>query len=101
MAIILDLQYLDPATGKTSVAEVKIDGHSANEFIARDPQRYARTPSWKPRDAAKVRERHLSPTTIALARPHVLAELMRRAKRPRWAGVDARTFLEEMMEKSR
>jgi hypothetical protein len=51
---------------------------------------------WRPRDERKVRQRALSPTTISRARPHVLAELARRAARPRWAGVDARTFLQEM-----
>jgi hypothetical protein len=60
-----------------------------------DPSKVDRAqPAWRPRAASKVRQRPLSPVTVARARPHVIAELARRAARPRWAGVDARTFLE-------
>jgi hypothetical protein len=51
---------------------------------------------WKPRAEAKVRVRALSSTTVARAKPIIVAELLRRASRPRWAGVDAQTFLKAM-----
>jgi hypothetical protein len=55
-------------------------------------------PSWQRRDQAHVRTRQLSPTTIARARPAVMAELVRKASRPRWKGATARDFLQAMAE---
>jgi transcriptional regulator with XRE-family HTH domain len=52
--------------------------------------------SWKPRAEEKVRVRELSPTTLRRARPTILAELSRKAARPRWAGIDALTFMRAM-----
>jgi hypothetical protein len=66
--------------------------------LVRDPQKIAAARvRWTPRSASKVRQRQLSPTTIERARPHVLADLARKAARPRWAGVDARTFIKAMV----
>jgi hypothetical protein len=53
-------------------------------------------PQWRARNETKVTQRAMSQITISRARPHILAELARRAARPRWAGVDARTFLQAM-----
>jgi hypothetical protein len=65
--------------------------------LVRDPVKIeAARVRWTPRAASKVRMRQLSPTTIERARPHVLAELARKAARPRWAGIDARTFIKAM-----
>jgi hypothetical protein len=62
-----------------------------------DPSKVDRVQAqWRPRDASHVRQRALSPITIARARPHVLAELSRTASRSRWAGVDARTFIKAL-----
>jgi hypothetical protein len=58
------------------------------------------SPAWRPRDQAHVRQCALSPTTIARARPVVLAELVRRAARPRWANVPAKEFMRAMAEAS-
>jgi hypothetical protein len=66
--------------------------------LVRDPAKIeAVRVRWTPRARSKVRERQLSPTTIARARPHVLSDLARKAARPRWAGVDARTFIKAMV----
>ena len=54
------------------------------------------SPSWRPRSEAKVREKALSPVALQRARPIVVADLARKASRPRWAGIDARTFLKAM-----
>jgi hypothetical protein len=62
-----------------------------------DPDKVARMrPAWRPRDQAHVRDRALSAKALERARPVVLAELARKAARPRWAGVDAKTFLKAM-----
>jgi hypothetical protein len=58
------------------------------------------SPAWRQRDQAHVRTRALSLTTIERALPAILAELARRAARPRWAGIDARTFIKAMAEQS-
>jgi hypothetical protein len=64
-----------------------------------DPSKIERVQSrWRRRDETHVRARQLSQTTIDRARPHVLAELARRAARPRWAGVDAKTFVRAMVQ---
>jgi hypothetical protein len=65
--------------------------------LVNDPAKAARVqPLWVPRSVSKVRQRQLSPTTIERARPHVLADLARKAARSRWASVDARTFVKAM-----
>jgi hypothetical protein len=51
---------------------------------------------WKPRDERYVRQRPLSPIVLRRARPTILAELSRKAARPRWAGIDALTFMRAM-----
>jgi hypothetical protein len=53
---------------------------------------------WRRRAETKVRCRALSPTTISRARPHVVAELARRAVRPRWANMPAREFMETLLQ---
>jgi hypothetical protein len=58
------------------------------------------SPSWRPRDETHVRDRALSPRALERARPAVLAELARKASRPRWKGATARDFLQAMMEQS-
>jgi hypothetical protein len=58
------------------------------------------SPSWRQRDQAHVRQCALSPTAIERARPHVLAELARKAARPRWANVPAKEFMQAMVEQS-
>jgi hypothetical protein len=64
-----------------------------------DPEKVSRAqPTWRPRDEARVRARRLSPTTLARARPNVLAELARKAARPRWAEAPAREFIRAMVE---
>jgi transcriptional regulator with XRE-family HTH domain len=64
-----------------------------------DPQKVSRiSPSWRPRDLSHVRQRALSPTTIARATPHVLAALARRASRPKWKDVPAPMFLRALMQ---
>jgi hypothetical protein len=63
-----------------------------------DPSKIERAQSmWRHRAEAKVRHRALSPTTIARARPHVMARLAKRAAHPRWANVPARAFVQAMM----
>jgi hypothetical protein len=54
-------------------------------------------PQWRRRHEEKVRVRPLSATTIARARPTILAELARRASRPRWANVPAREFMQALV----
>jgi hypothetical protein len=67
--------------------------------LINDPSKAARVqPLWKVRDASHVRRHQLSSVTISRARPHILAELARRASRPRWAGVNARTFMRALMQ---
>jgi hypothetical protein len=66
-----------------------------------DPAKVARiSPSWRQRDQWKVRDRALSPRALERARPVVLAELARKAARPRWKGATARDFLQAMVEAS-
>jgi hypothetical protein len=66
-----------------------------------DPSKVERMRSqWRPRDASHVRQRALSETTIARARPHVLAELARRASRPKWKDVPAPLFLRALMSEA-
>jgi hypothetical protein len=60
--------------------------------LVNDPSKAARMD----RDEMKVRRPPPSPIAIARARPHIVAELARRAARPKWAGVDARTFMRSM-----
>jgi hypothetical protein len=64
--------------------------------LVRDPSRAAGA-SWKPRDEAHVRSRPLSPIALQRARPVVLAELARKASRPKWKDVPAPTFLRALM----
>jgi hypothetical protein len=52
---------------------------------------------WQPRDEMKVRARPLSPIVIARARPQVVADLLRRASRPRWKDTPAPMFLRALM----
>jgi hypothetical protein len=64
-----------------------------------DPTKASRiSPSWKPRDASHVRDRALSAKALERARPAILAELARKAARPRWAEVPAREFMRAMVE---
>ena len=66
--------------------------------LVRDPEKIeAARDRWKPRAASKVRERHLSPTTIERARLYVLADLARKAARPKWKDVPAPMFLRALM----
>jgi transcriptional regulator with XRE-family HTH domain len=66
-----------------------------------DPEKVSRiSPSWRPRDEGKVRLRRLSPKVLERARPHVIAELARRAARPRWANIPAREFMRSIAEQS-
>jgi DNA-binding phage protein len=55
------------------------------------------SPSWRRRNEAQVRHR-LGATTLRRACPAIMGQLARKASRPRWAGVDARTFLKAMRE---
>jgi hypothetical protein len=71
--------------------------------LVRDPEKEKTArmlPAWRPRDTSHVRARALSATTIARARPHVIADLTRRAARPRWKDATARDFLQAMSEQS-
>jgi hypothetical protein len=66
-----------------------------------DPAKVERVqPQWRPRDAAKVRVRQLSATTIARARPQVIHELLRRAARPKWKDTPAPEFLRALMQEA-
>jgi hypothetical protein len=56
------------------------------------------SPSWRARDEMKVRDRALSPRALERTRPVVLAELARKASRPRWKGATARDFVRAMVE---
>jgi hypothetical protein len=58
------------------------------------------SPSWRPRNERKVRQRALSPTTISRARPHVVADLLRRASRSRWKDTPARDFLQALTQEA-
>jgi hypothetical protein len=49
---------------------------------------------------AQVRVRAISQSAIAAARPHVLDELLRRAARRKWAGVDAKAFMRAMAQEA-
>jgi hypothetical protein len=65
--------------------------------LVNDPGKAERvSPSWTRRDERKVRQRALSQVVLRRARPTILAELSRKAARPRWAGIDARTFMRAM-----
>jgi hypothetical protein len=67
--------------------------------LVRDPEKVERVQSrWRPRAASKVRHRALSATTIARAKPHVLAELARKASRPKWKETPAPMFLRALMQ---
>jgi hypothetical protein len=67
--------------------------------LVRDPQKIeAARDRWRPRSASKVRVRALSPTTIARARRHVVADLSRKASRPKWRDVPAPMFLRALMQ---
>jgi hypothetical protein len=67
--------------------------------LVRDPEKIDRVRSrWVPRHMEKVRQRALSLTTIARAKPHVLAALLRRARHPRWKDVPAPAFLQAMAQ---
>jgi hypothetical protein len=54
-------------------------------------------PHWRLRNETKVTQRAMSPVTISRARPHILAELARRAARPRWRDMPARDFIQAMV----
>jgi hypothetical protein len=78
-----------------------LDALALSVVLVTDPTKAARiSPAWRPRDASHVRDRALSPRALERARPVVLAELARKAARPRWAGVPARDFLRAMVEQS-
>jgi hypothetical protein len=62
-----------------------------------DPEKTVGRPSFKRRNESQVRRRKVSSITLQRARPAIMAELMRRAARRKWAGVDARAFLRAML----
>jgi transcriptional regulator with XRE-family HTH domain len=64
-----------------------------------DPAKVARVqPLWKPRAASKVRVRELSAITLQRAKPAILAELLRKASRPKWRDMPAPMFLRALMQ---
>jgi hypothetical protein len=66
-----------------------------------DPQKVAAVrDGWRPRAAWKARQRQLSPTTIARAQPIVMAELARKASRPKWKDTPAPMFLRALMNEA-
>jgi hypothetical protein len=93
---------LSPARSKrptTPTLYALLDALGLSLCLLVDADKVARmSQSWRARDASHVRTRPLSPTTIARARPIVLAELARKAARPRWAEAPAREFLQAMVE---
>jgi hypothetical protein len=67
--------------------------------LVRDAEKIERVQDrWRHRAEARVRHRALSPTTIARARPHIMARLAKRAAHPRWADVPARDFVRAMTQ---
>jgi DNA-binding phage protein len=64
-----------------------------------DPAKRIET-SWRRRDETHVRQRQLSATTLERARPTILAELARRASRPKWRNMPARDFVAAMVREA-
>jgi hypothetical protein len=95
---------LSPARLKrpsTGTLYALLDALALSVVLLVDPAKAARiSPSWRPRNEAKVRDRALSPTALERARPVILAELARKASRPRWASMPARNFLRAVVEQS-
>jgi hypothetical protein len=93
---------LSPARSKrptTPTLFAMLDALALSVVLVIDPTKAARiSPSWKPRDASHVRDRALSAKALERARPVVLAELARKASRPRWAETSAREFMQAMVE---
>jgi hypothetical protein len=97
-------KVLSPARLKrpsTRTLYALLDALALSVVLVVDGAKAARiSPSWRPRDASHVRQCALSPTTIERARPHVIAELARKAARPRWANVSAKEFMQATVEQS-
>jgi hypothetical protein len=97
-------KVLSPARLKrpsTGTLYALLDALALSIVLVVDPAKAARiSPSWRPRDETHVRDRALSPRALERARPVILAELARKASRPRWARMPARDFLRAMVEQS-
>jgi hypothetical protein len=73
-----------------------LDALGLSITLVTDPSKTARMqPSWRPRNAAQVRQL-LGEVTLQRARPAIVAQLARRASRPRWANVPAKDFMRAM-----
>jgi hypothetical protein len=104
LALGYSSKCLSPAHSKTPTTKTLLallDALALSVVLVVDGAKAAhKSPSWRPRDETHVRARSLSPKALLRARPVVMSELLRKAARPRWAGVDARTFIKAMVEQS-
>jgi hypothetical protein len=95
---------LSPARTKSPTTRTlfaMLDSLALSVLFIIDPSKLDRVqPRWRRRAEAMVRQRAISATTIARARPHIVAELARRAARPRWANMAACDFMRAMVEES-
>jgi DNA-binding phage protein len=67
--------------------------------LIHDPDKIAHAQlAWRPRDETHVRSSQLPASTIARARPTILAEMLRVAVRRKWRGVEARAFIKAQLE---
>jgi hypothetical protein len=75
-----------------------LDSLAFSVVLIVDPDKAERvSPSWRPRAEAKVRVCALSPIALQRARPIIVAELARRAARPKWRDVPAPMFLRALL----